>query len=977
MEAAYDDLGDELFRALDSPVGAMTEKEAFDLINDSLEMAARTNKPITSQALKAFEGVDQKRVLSMMGEEKAAWKELSKIKGQINTAARKAEVNFEELTRKPGLGIGVGTSRIEFGHKLVDWAHDLGMVSAARSLAEVAASKTWIGTPLQLVGKVKTGLATSLSKQTAIKTQAARGLGEEALEEVGGSEGFARWYQAELNAAEAEMKQIEQAGVKRIEKLYNNSGHFTPERRAVMGDRMLKMEEAYLAKVDELGLKDMSQLTDEHITNIRHSFMAQMSPEEIDMIAGLTNLRVQTNQFKTTNSLLKAAIQVRPYMTKEAGHKVLSPAKLLKSKHDALRQAHLKGGNADLLRKMSAEERKAIRSVAELEAAGFRVERDAIALSLFDHQAAMRKERINDLKTAIELKSGKNFHDLGTNLVPEIGKDLEHLGGFAGFTDAGEDLGIVTGWLEAIQTYFFKVPATILKPAFSMKQMIGNGIQQMSANGLGALSVPAMKAAGNFTFRGHKMNGVLKTVHGQVIDEATLRGFLTRYPIVKNVTVEGLGVGGHSASRHTQAVMGNLGKNGFTNTQAKQGMAFMVDGIGKYTNLPGHVEDFHRLTGFLTQIQKGVPEQQAFDMMEKSLFNYTTGLSSFERKWMKNIVPFYQFSRFSSALAVDVLKSPGSMLTVQKSFETFSESYRKVMSAMYEGNNEQLTDAERAAMPGFLMEQPRTFMGFDPEMRGVFATYNSFNFMEVADMIHYKEDSQGILPDIDFEKTMKKGLLAQLSPFIKVPIELAFKENMFTERAFYKEGQYVGDVDPQAFLSSAGTFLGARIAGDAGAALGGLGGGVTATLAAEALGREGTEGLLKFLLGWETATDMRTGRQTVYVGPNRFNMLSGIVPAFGGIVNSSRNDRTMKQKVIKMILGVGTTSVDLQATDQRRRKDDDRQLARLREQYMKLGQSGRVSAAELKRQELESLMIDVMNYRTNVNRADIRGELNR
>jgi hypothetical protein len=972
LESAYDDMGDELFRALDSPVAGMTEAEARTLINDSIEVGARTNKPITTAAMKGFERSDAPRIRALLGEEEAAWRELSRVKSKIRTAARKAEVSFEDLARKPGIGLGiVGIGRLEVGHKLADWAHDLGIVSAARSLAEVAGSNKWIGAALAVPAKVKTGLATSFSKQTAIEVQAARGFGKETLEEVGGAENFANWYRNELNAAEAEMKYIEEAGVDRIQKLYNNNGHFTPERRKVMGDRMLAMEEAYLKKVDELGLTDMSQLKFEDVDKIRKSFMSQMTGEEIDMIAGLTNLRVQTNNFRTSNSLLKAAIQVRPYLTKEGGAKILSPRQLAKTKRDAILQAHAPGGNSSLLRGTTKEELTKLQTVRDLENAGFRVERDAIALALFDHQSAMRKQRLDDLKTAIELKTGEKFHTLGTKLVPEIGKDLEHLGGFAGFNDASEDLKGALGFLESMQTYFFKVPATILKPAFAMKQMIGNGIQAMSANGLGSYSIPAMQAAGNFTFRGQKINGILKTVHGQVIDEAALRGMLTRNPVVKNVTVEGLGVGGHSAARHTQQVMSTLSKQGFPEGQ-RNAMQYMVQGVNTYMNWPGHVEDFHRMAVFLTQIQKGVPEKQAFDMMEKALFNYTTGLSNFERKWMKNLVPFYQFSRFSTALAKDVLKSPGNMLTVQKSFEVFGESYRKVMSAMHDGNNEQLTDEERGAIPGFLMEQPRTFMGFDPEMRGIFATFNSFNFMEVADMIHFKKDSEGIIPDVDWETTMKKGLLAQVTPFIKVPIELAFKESMFTERAFYKEGHYIGEVDPQAFISAAGAAIGARIDESA---LGGLGGGVTAKLAAEALGRGGSEELLKFMLGWEVATDRRTGKQQVYVGPNRFNMFAGAIPAMTEIVNQSRTDRTMKQKVLKLILGVGTTSVDIAATDLRRRDKYASQLKRLRSDYLELGKSGRVGAAELKRQELETLMTEMMSYRTHVQRAQIRGEV--
>src|ERR1043166_7983565 len=99
------------------------------------------------------------------------------------------------------------------------------------------------------------------------------------------------------------------------------------------------------------------------------------------------------------------------------------------------------------------------------------------------------------------------------------------------------------------------------------------------------------------------------------------------------------------------------------------------------------------------------------------------------------------------------------------------------------------------------MEQPNAFVGYDPEHKALFNTFNNFGPMDIFGTI--VEDAAG---DIDVHKTLIKSGLAQLAPWLKLPLEYMYGKSFFTDKAISPEDNpragRINSTTPKEFLGN-------------------------------------------------------------------------------------------------------------------------------------------------------------------------------
>jgi hypothetical protein len=138
--------------------------------------------------------------------------------------------------------------------------------------------------------------------------------------------------------------------------------------------------------------------------------------------------------------------------------------------------------------------------------------------------------------------------------------------------------------------------------------------------------------------------------------------------------------------------------------------------------------------------------------VKKFQLDYSEGLTSFERQWMKRMIPFYSFQRLNLGLQLENLaKRPGMALTQVKPFAGRSDE------------NAQMTSWDAGALKLRLNRDGKSVQmitGIDLPIRNL-------------DLLF-----RGTL-----RETMANGV-GMLTPFLKVPIEVGANKSFFTGNEF-------------------------------------------------------------------------------------------------------------------------------------------------------------------------------------------------
>jgi len=592
-------------------------------------------------------------------------------------------------------------------------------------------------------------------------------------------------------------------------------------------------------------------------------------------------------------------------------------------------------------RKFTPGEVRQFESIEQAEKAGFKPILDAgklYALRYLEHRQGLRQKQF---KKFIDITYGKN--------APiEVEMDLMRLGETFRSKGFDEEPYMLLDLVDLINSGF-KRSATIVRPAFAPKQAIGNFTQALAAMGTDAFKIFDPTVAGDsisFMLRG-QANFSLVDVFGVKYSPKELTELAKKFALMKSTAIEGIGAPtkSHMVNRITSDLYTQRGLRPQLSEQTPKevfdGMVSLIEKGSIVLHIPQYVEDFFRLGGFFGGLKAGHSPEVAARLSDKAFFNYTSGLTEFEKGIRRFIIPFYSFQKFGvELLGKTLLTTPGRLATVSKTMQEVFKTWNKVASG------ETLTENQRSVLPDYLFEQPHTFERFEQE--GVVAKFKTFNSMSFLDVVNFLQfDAKD---EFSVVETFTKGILAQLSPYLKIPLETAILgRELFTNRSL--NGVFaggIGDVDSNNFIRNLTTMAGAHV-GVTGAA---LGTGVGTALANIPV----TEELIKKFIGWEEGIDNRTGKKQVYINPFMLTVTTSLFPGLREGIKASRNDLSFWDKVLSATFGINTVKRYLALdADAKIRRLDSNYKEKVREinQYMA---SGRVSSSEKALIELEDIL---------------------
>lgn len=615
--------------------------------------------------------------------------------------------------------------------------------------------------------------------------------------------------------------------------------------------------------------------------------------------------------------------------------------------------------------KLGAAKERVFDSLEQAQAAGFDPVFDMVAsyaLRLTQHRRAVAREQFRqtlfhlfpDAKEIPLEKLADGTPVGGMKLVgvpKEIARDLRFMGEGMYPQDS---YGLHNLWRKYDKVMsVWRRAATVVRPNFGVRQGVSNALQMSLVTGMKALDPRAMAEAFSL-LAGKGKDMRVRTLLGEEVLGAQLMDEANRLGILRGVTLEGIGPGANPRyqdklirSLDNAAMARRLGGD----NAAAQGFIQFVNGSFRYTDIPAVVENYSRLSGYINARRMGHAPEEAAKLVDKALFDYMHGLNAFETRWVRRVVPFYSYQRFALPFMAHVLAhTPGRVTNLAKTVDGFFKAWSSIHS------DTELTDTERRVLPGWLLEQPSAFRGFNDQMKAVHNTFNNFTPLDVLNMLPVGDEG---LTERSTSEYVRKVGMAQLAPWVKIPIELMMEKDTFTGRALEENGlRKLGPADKEVVARWIGTAAVATLAQDQKwAALAHAGGWATGELTPEF-----QTWALETLLGWEEGIDPDTGEKTVYVSPYRFHVATSVFPALNDALKMGRTDRSPLSKTMQTLFGIGTVELDLAEEQQKRFDEHDRAIsdqeelldeAEERELYMRAAEAQEELAKLLERIEAE------------------------
>ena len=546
-----------------------------------------------------------------------------------------------------------------------------------------------------------------------------------------------------------------------------------------------------------------------------------------------------------------------------------------------------------------------------------------------------------------------------SKLPARMQKDIQFVGdsSYAGLGESAR---------EALKLYDyaigkFKTFATVAKPSFGIRQFVSNGLQSYLTQGLkrshlwdprsalDAMSVILHKN-GLLSDAARFAEMKLETAFDKVYSGPELAALLDEFGVLRGTNISG-GIYSKNSAKE-------LAKHFKGNSPSMSGLRKIASGILHYTNWPSHVEDLARTHTFMNGLRMGLSPRKAAEMVNVALFDYANGLSRAGKVFGTRMMPFFSFTNFMIPLIGNIMIThPSRIANVNK----VAQGFLSAMNKVYGG--EELTDSERKVLPGYLLEQPNFLQKFDEQGQAVYKTFNNFSPLDVMGSLQL--DERG---NTDWKATIQKLGLAQLSPFIKYPLELLVGKSFFTGQDIggMNAGK-IGVADPNQFISNlAGLVIGAN-QGNIVAGLVGKG------VSDVALSPEFIQDGIKKLIGWEgPITDPRTGKQTVYINPYMFHAISTVIPSLGSVVRLQRPELKPEEKMADFLLGVGTQKQNLRFNLQRKRQEQRYAIEDQRNLVRRALRANRPDRAQQEQDKLKELLIEIARWREGIDPGDIR-----
>jgi hypothetical protein len=331
---------------------------------------------------------------------------------------------------------------------------------------------------------------------------------------------------------------------------------------------------------------------------------------------------------------------------------------------------------------------------------------------------------------------------------------------------------------------------------------------------------------------------------------------------------------------------------------------------------------------FYNGLMMGDTPQIAAERVNRALFDYQRGLSEFEEQVMKRLVPFYSYTRFALPFALkQAVQNPGSVTTVNKTLELISDIYGADDGP--EGPVPRTLSREQLEMfmPKFLMDQPRIFWGWGPDENPKFSTFQGMTPFDVLASFTL-QDRYG---KIDWRATAEKSMAGLLTPLLKIPAELLANKEFFTGRVIDEAGggrgrlRDVKDTNLDMVLPDS----------------------------------------LKKAIGWEWATDRRTGKQVAYVNPYlAYSMAQLSPPVARQFINlPDLSGGSVMELAMKQVLGIGDPDLDIRQSLEIQNSQDRRYLQDLKQRVRTLRREGRMDSAEQARQDYIKILRAIMEKR--------------
>ena len=944
MATAIGDHGEAVWKAIDKAPLAADDLDRMQEI--ALATAIELNAPIRPQAIRghwAKGKIKRKAITTELAKQKERTEGLNAIRNNILDTMERLEWKPEEVLQVAKRGLGIGTNRVGF-EQLGKFT---GLSRAAEAIGSIPGTKelrAWMGDVRDTVVKPFSKRRTIEGDLENIRTKVP-GF-KDAGRKKKTREVFYEGVQKQVNSMEAAVldgKRAMVAAMNDVAELSQKLGLSSEEAQKRVG-RMAGAAELHLKALATAHKVDTKALSTQDIATALQAVtkMYNASPQEQALLGEVFDQLAKHNALSTEADLLKVAIRaeaVVPGFTE-------NPLRYMRAK--AQRVRHIGNANkkrtdaqlAQITHAMGEDDWfDKIESVEALEALGLNLETHVNALLGTRVLQAKREKQAGYLKGWLARTLGVDEKKL-QSLAPNIHKDLSNLGIYhTPFARDEQAEGLLKIYDSTVGS--FKKAAVILNPAFAFRQAVGNGIQILAAEGV-KMDAGAFTAA--VTFMRGKGKGSTYVTPMARIGHEDLTKLMQKYSILRNTSMADTGTeivtqwGGarfveEQASR--LAFQARVGKESMTNR-------LMNNPALQYQSWPAMVEDSMRLGSFISLLGRGHTADEAAQLVDKALFNYTSGLTNVERQVMKRVVPFYQFQRFGAELAVDVLKAPAVPQAMHKAWDAFSDTIEKW------DRGEALTDTERKIIPGYLLEQPTLFSGWTEDMRAKYWAFHGFNFYESLNLAAFDEKG-----DFDLPKSLRQGFIASLTPMVKVPLEAAAEMDFFTQRNLNIGGspadkRNMGELDARAFKAAlsqeiVGTLSGGNVVGAGMAAF--------ASWVANTSG--GAEGVAQAMLGWEEGIDPETGRSQVYVSPARMAFFATAFPQLRRALNASEQDRTGAQRTMRLLTGARSNDINLFDAYLQRHKEAKRDATAAQNDIYQLMNERRMDSLEAARKDLE------------------------
>lgn len=305
-------------------------------------------------------------------------------------------------------------------------------------------------------------------------------------------------------------------------------------------------------------------------------------------------------------------------------------------------------------------------------------------------------------------------------------------------------------------THFIKLNQTTVMPGFHVRNKIGNMFNSYLEIGKDALDPKFQKIAHNALMKDGNIDDILLITRKdgtqvekswrEIYESAQQYGILDEGFFEKDL----------GTSSATNIDLFGLNKK-FNPTNTKD---FILYEAG--AKVGTHVEGMDKLIHFASQVSRGMDYQEAYESVNKYLFNYGD-LTLFEQQTMKRIFPYYTWLRKNAPLQLETL--------IERP-EIF-RNVNKVMRGVNHMSNQEdrMEDKYTSEFAQDWMQMPFKSKEGNPIIMNPSLPMNDINK----------------IPDVtNVEKTIK-DILSQMNPLIKVPMEFATNENFFMQKEIFND----------------------------------------------------------------------------------------------------------------------------------------------------------------------------------------------